>query len=333
MNKKIIPSFGILLSFFLPWLNILIFNINGYEIPGSFNNFNQIKELFSETTFKMLSVFSYTIFLIPCLSIYNIFNIYKNVKSYVLYEYLFAIVFNFALILFLHKYAQGIENIIKFIGAGYYLFTLSTILGLIMSLKTVDFKKFEIQNTIRFFLKRNKEFILFLIFFILSLYFVFSYISLPTIFNLPEDAIKGDFNGDGEVEFAWIEPAKIDETEMNCENNKCESILRFSNDIEEVILPNCIGGVLENLGDLNNDNTSEIGFYPDWFQGYWKNYIVYRFKNESMGLLVDPIPTYVEQRQENITPIQKDPNNINNVIITYTNEKDFKVITKSVKMK
>lgn len=95
-----------------------------------------------------------------------------------------------------------------------------------------------------------------------------------------------DFNGDGKKEYAEIIAPKIIEEEMNCENGDCITEIKFSdNSIKNIEINNCIGGMLELEGDLNNDGAEEIGILDDWFTSRWGRYIVYTNKNSTWQVL------------------------------------------------
>lgn len=95
-----------------------------------------------------------------------------------------------------------------------------------------------------------------------------------------------DFNGDGKTEYAEIIAPKIIEEEMNCENGDCITEIKFSdNSIKNIEINNCIGGMLELEGDLNNDGAEEIGILDDWFTSRWGRYIVYTNKNSTWQVL------------------------------------------------
>lgn len=95
-----------------------------------------------------------------------------------------------------------------------------------------------------------------------------------------------DFNGDGKKEYAEIIAPKIIEEEMNCENGDCITEIKFSdNSIKNIEIKNCIGGLLELEGDLDNDGAEEIGILDDWFTSRWGRYIVYTIKNNEWQVL------------------------------------------------
>src|SRR5690606_20086413 len=113
-------------------------------------------------------------------------------------------------------------------------------------------------------------------------------------------------------------PTMSDDEYGECVGN-CSCYLRFSDkDISPIKIENCIGGTPENLGDLNNDGTNEIGIYVNWWSSLGSRYQVYTFKNGEWKYLVKPISTHCHSCPENYKPIAKDRNSKGNVIIKYT---------------
>ena len=123
--------------------------------------------------------------------------------------------------------------------------------------------------------------------------------------NILADAIKGDFNGDGKTEHAWIIRPKLNKDETGC-IGPCEARINFSDpQIKPIILAKSIGGTLTNLGDLNNDGKDDIGLVPDWFTSCWRSYITYTLKNGSWKYLVAPFPIHCNQWESNVKPLEK----------------------------
>lgn len=83
--------------------------------------------------------------------------------------------------------------------------------------------------------------------------------------------LKGDFNGDKNMEYAWIQnPETLDPSsdeypstgDKLCKG-KCESIIYFTDkNIPQFKIPS-FGGWIINLGDIDGDGSDEIGFWRD----------------------------------------------------------------------
>ena len=149
--------------------------------------------------------------------------------------------------------------------------------------------------------------------------------------KLPEDAVKGDFDGDGRAEYVWLVPPEVTE-DMECKGG-CTSFLKFSKTMLPAIeQENCIGGTPDNLGDLNEDGGDEIGLLPQRFMGCWVGYYVYTYRAGQWRPLVEPISTYCNEWENGLKPIEKDPSRKGYVLIRYTDSADttFTLQTKSV---
>ena len=159
--------------------------------------------------------------------------------------------------------------------------------------------------------------------------------STPTVQSIPADAIKGDFDGDGKLEYAWLDAPKQDTTKMMGCIGECNCYIRFSNPkMPPIKIESCIGGKPKNEGDLDGDGGDEISIVPEWYTSCWQRFIVYSFKN---GKWIEPIPSFsihCNQQKQGITFIEKDPHKKGYVITreSFFTGKDIIVKTKSVKI-
>jgi serine/threonine protein kinase len=150
------------------------------------------------------------------------------------------------------------------------------------------------------------------------------------ISDIPSDAVSGDFNGDGTLDYMLIQKPELASNNEECVGD-CISYIKFSDpSIPEIEVPNSIGGTPSNLGDLNGNGTDEIGLLPDSFSSCWREYFVWTFTNQSWGYLVDPISTHCNQWEDGIRPIEIDPSRSGNVIIRYSElDDDLNIVTRS----
>jgi len=147
--------------------------------------------------------------------------------------------------------------------------------------------------------------------------------------RIPKEAVKGDFNGDGTPEYAWLVAPKIKENEMKCIGD-CNSYIKFSDtSIPDIKIENCIGGRPDNLGDLNNDRKDEIGLLPEWFTSCWKGYFVWTLKNNRWIYAVNPISTHCNQWEQGVKPIEIDLKHKGYVLIRYSEMTDNDIVTKT----
>lgn len=151
--------------------------------------------------------------------------------------------------------------------------------------------------------------------------------------SIPKDAIKGDFNDDGKLDYMWIQKPKIKTDEMDCVG-ECTCYIRFSDPtIPSIDVPSCIDGYLSNEGDLNKNGTDEIGLLPGWFTSCWRSYFVWTLKNGLWINAVEPFPTHCNQWDEGIKPIEIDFNKKGNVIIRYSEHTGEDIVTNSKSIK
>lgn len=149
--------------------------------------------------------------------------------------------------------------------------------------------------------------------------------------KIPKEAIKGDFNGDGVLDYAWLVPPK--QSECGDCSGTCDGYIRFSDpDIPSIKIKSCIGGSPNNLGDLNKNGSDEIGILPQWCTSCWRSYEAYTFKNEKWINAVEPFPTHCNQWEQGINPIEIDRTRPGYVIIRYSEmgNLDLGVVSKSV---
>jgi hypothetical protein len=150
-----------------------------------------------------------------------------------------------------------------------------------------------------------------------------------TTIIVPENAVKGDFNGDGKPEYAWLKPPELAKDELSCIGN-CTAYIMFSDtSIKPIKVDDCIGGKPDNLGDLNNDGKDEIGLLPEWFASCWRNYKVYTFKDKTWQYAVPPIATHCNQWEDSVKVIEKDLAKKGNVIIRYSAFDKKEIVTKT----
>lgn len=150
--------------------------------------------------------------------------------------------------------------------------------------------------------------------------------------TIPKGAIRGDFNGDGILDYMWLQAPKI-KGEGEC-IGECNSFIKFSDPtINSIEVPNCIGGYPTNEGDLNKNGTDEIGLEPLWFSSCWSSYFVWTIKNGGWINAVEPFPTHCNQWDEGIKPIEIDFNKEGNVIIRYSEHTGEDIVTKFKSLK
>jgi hypothetical protein len=141
--------------------------------------------------------------------------------------------------------------------------------------------------------------------------------------------VKGDFDGDGVQEYAWLVPPKFTSDSMNC-FGKCVSVIKFSSKhIRSIDIDNCIGGQPSNLGDLDDDGRDEIGLLPEWFTSCWRNYFVFTYRKGKWVYAIPPFPVHCNTVEEGFPLVKKDSSNRGHVNIRYSEFKHSEILTKT----
>ncbi len=148
-------------------------------------------------------------------------------------------------------------------------------------------------------------------------------------FDIPQDAVKGDFNGDGVYEYMWLEAKELKvKDEMIDYDESYDCYIKFSDPkIPPIKVDGCNGGKPENLGDLNKNGSDEIGLLPDWISSCWCSYYVWTLKNGKWLDAVEPISC--DQWLTGIPPIEIDKKREGYVIIRYSEYTDYGIITQT----
>ncbi len=138
--------------------------------------------------------------------------------------------------------------------------------------------------------------------------------------------IKGDFNGDGVMESAFLVCPNTSDLTVKYsveKENHSNSYVSFSNSkIPHIPVQNCIGGIIANEKDLNNDGSDEIGILPYWWTSDWMEYFVYCLNKNAWQQLVNPISVKGSMYDEGIDVIKKHPAKFGQVIIQYSTSND-----------
>lgn len=147
--------------------------------------------------------------------------------------------------------------------------------------------------------------------------------------------VEGDWDGDGQREAVRLVPPKFRNTGPDdfgeCEG-PCNCTLTFDKH-PSVVIENCIGGLPVNEGDLNGDQSDELGLLPEWWTSCWHAYRVLGLRNGEWTHVVDPISTHCSQWEDGVDAVAKDPRKPGHVIIRTMILPDFEVKTYSVRVK
>lgn len=147
-------------------------------------------------------------------------------------------------------------------------------------------------------------------------------------------AVKGDWDGDGQLDSVRLIPPMMRETDAAGDIGDCvvpcTCKLVFET-LPPITIENCIGGVPVNEGDLNDDGADEIGILPDWWTSCWRGYRVYGLRHGQWVRLV-VISTHCDQWAKGVDVIEKDETRPGRVIIRSTDISDFTLKSKSVQL-
>ncbi|RYY93429.1 MAG: hypothetical protein EOO11_19740 [Chitinophagaceae bacterium] len=122
------------------------------------------------------------------------------------------------------------------------------------------------------------------------------------------DSIRGDFNGDGQPEWAWLVPPAHNSDSMECADGACVASIRFSDGgLPPIAVRQCIGGTPDNLGDLYGDGRDVLGLDPDWFTSCWHGYYTWTFRAAGWKPALDTLSTHCIQWDEGKKAVEKIP--------------------------
>ena len=154
--------------------------------------------------------------------------------------------------------------------------------------------------------------------------------------NVPKNAFRGDFDGNGAQEWAWLIPPKLNEDEMSCVG-ACDCTITFSDpNIPNLIISEyCIGGIPQNEKDLNDDGSDEISIIPHWFTSSWRSANVYHLTENGWQAFIRPIQIWLNG-DSTLDYVQRDLENEDHVIITeyrWANEMtEVIIVSESIKV-
>jgi len=122
-----------------------------------------------------------------------------------------------------------------------------------------------------------------------------------------EAITKGDFNGDGKIELAWLEHGAIRNDTFGYWDKTDEQIIRFSDKTIRSIHQDhmLMAYGLASLGDLNNDGSGEIGISISPYPGNTQSFVVYTFINKEWEVL-EAVDNTLNMREAGIKFIERD---------------------------
>jgi hypothetical protein len=147
MKKKILTktSIGALLvtiGFFLPWVNFVIFNVSGFELPSAIIRMQKIGNLFGneDQPENYINYCSYILFLIPIASGNILYCLYSKTEKFLKFSKITIIFF---LVVIISGFCKAGLDSINSISIGLYM----TIIGCILiSIDFIKFNDFQFSN-------------------------------------------------------------------------------------------------------------------------------------------------------------------------------------------
>jgi len=127
MNFRTILSLGLMISFFLPWIDLTFITLSGYNIPLSLDKLATLGDLIKnngEASFKI----SYIIYLIPILSSYNVITaLSKKENNLFVNEFHIGVLCCVIFYTFISSFGEKVTSILSI---GYYLTACISVIGI-----------------------------------------------------------------------------------------------------------------------------------------------------------------------------------------------------------
>lgn len=130
MKRRTFFSIGVLIAFFLPWVDLNFFTLSGYDIPTSLDKLSNLSKVFNSSDNSDVLKFSYLLYLIPVCSVFNIIKDITGYKgSYFLNEFLFGIIAVNVLFILINDINEKATSVLSI---GYYLTSIFSVLGIFL---------------------------------------------------------------------------------------------------------------------------------------------------------------------------------------------------------
>lgn len=127
--------------------------------------------------------------------------------------------------------------------------------------------------------------------------------------NAQNDGIHGDFDGDGNIEYAYMTYPDMEENFEDIDFNDLVTVIHFSKEsIPPIEIGCCVGGLLQNLGDLNDDGRDEIGLWMGWMTSCWHEYLSWKLDGNTWSPLTESLAIHCDLWDEHgadFKPIQR----------------------------
>jgi hypothetical protein len=142
MKRTTVLSIILLIAFFMPWVDYRFISISGFDLPNSIVQLGSFFSLINDSDTDFL-IITYVIYLIPIFSILTIASQYVSIpfsKYTKKLDYYLALIFSIIILLLLTKMNN---RFFSFIGVGFYLTLITSIIGIVVKDKAL----IETKNT------------------------------------------------------------------------------------------------------------------------------------------------------------------------------------------
>jgi hypothetical protein len=138
MKRTTVLSIMLLIAFFMPWADLRFISFNGFDLPSSLIQFSQLSLTESET--NVLTA-TYAIYLIPLFSFITIIGSFFQIpfsNKIQKVEYYLGLIFSILIIIALSNMNN---RVFSFLGIGFYLTIIISVIGIVISDKTIVLSK------------------------------------------------------------------------------------------------------------------------------------------------------------------------------------------------
>jgi hypothetical protein len=145
MKRTTVLSIILLIAFFMPWADFNFLSFSGFELPKSIVQLGGMRFLFNESDADFLML-TYAIYFIPIFAILSISSNYvslpfsAHIKKV---DYYLALIFSIIILLLLSKMNS---RVFSFLGIGFYLTVIISLIGIFLKDKALIEPKISIQE-------------------------------------------------------------------------------------------------------------------------------------------------------------------------------------------
>lgn len=132
MNRITYFSIALLIAFFLPWFNLGLFTVSGFDCPTSLDQFSNISNIFNNEEDHNLN-YTYIFYLIPIVSVINLIGDYnKKNRNKLFNEFSIGLLIS---ILIIYILLDKSMYVFKVLSIGFYMTIILSLIGLFFILQ------------------------------------------------------------------------------------------------------------------------------------------------------------------------------------------------------